>query len=102
MEEFFAWDYHGAPFDLFGTAHLVALLALLVFNLLLTRAKNASDRTDPQPAEVDPGLDPVDERIRLAHLVDHKRPVDGPDHAAVTDLQPDGLGFGHYVGYAQF
>ena len=45
MEEFFAWDYHAAPFNLFGPAHLGGLLALLVFNLLLTRAKNASGRT---------------------------------------------------------
>ena len=45
MEEFFAWDYHGAPFELFGPAHLGGLLALLFLNLLLTRAKNASDST---------------------------------------------------------
>jgi hypothetical integral membrane protein (TIGR02206 family) len=44
MEQFFTWDYHGSPFELFGPAHLVGLLALLVLNLLLTRAKNASDR----------------------------------------------------------
>lgn len=45
MEEFFTWDYHGAPFDLFGPAHLGGLLALLVLNLLLARARNASGRT---------------------------------------------------------
>jgi hypothetical integral membrane protein (TIGR02206 family) len=45
MEEFFARDYSGAPFDLFGPAHIGGLLALLLLNLLLTRAKNVSDRT---------------------------------------------------------
>lgn len=45
MKEFFAWDYQGAPFDLFGPAHLGGLLALLVINLLLTRVNNASDRS---------------------------------------------------------
>jgi hypothetical integral membrane protein (TIGR02206 family) len=45
MEEFFAWDYQGTPFDLFGPAHLGGLLALLVLNLLLARAKTVSDRT---------------------------------------------------------
>jgi len=43
MEDFFAWDYHGAPFELFGPAHIGGLLALLVLNLLLAHAKNASD-----------------------------------------------------------
>jgi hypothetical integral membrane protein (TIGR02206 family) len=45
MEQFFAWDYHGAPFDLFGPAHISGLLALLLLNLVLARAKNASDWT---------------------------------------------------------
>ncbi len=44
MDQFFAWDYHGAPFDLFGPAHIGGLLALLVLNLLLARAKNASNQ----------------------------------------------------------
>ncbi len=45
MEQFFAWDYHGAPFNLFGPAHLGGLLALLILNLSLTSAKTASNRT---------------------------------------------------------
>lgn len=35
MEEFFALDYHGAPFELFGTAHLIALGVVLAINLLI-------------------------------------------------------------------
>lgn len=35
MEEFFALDYHGAPFELFGTAHLIALGIVLIINLLI-------------------------------------------------------------------
>lgn len=35
MEEFFAFDYHGAPFQLFGTSHLIALSVVLVINLLI-------------------------------------------------------------------
>lgn len=35
MEEFFAFDYHGAPFELFGTAHLIALGVVLAINLLI-------------------------------------------------------------------
>jgi hypothetical protein len=101
MDEFFAWDYHGAPFDLFGPAHLGALLALLVFNLLLTRAKNASDRTRSLLRWTLALILWTNESAwhiwRIAN-----GPVDAPDHAAVTDLQPHGLGFGHYVGYAQF
>ena len=45
MGQFFAWDYQGAPFELFGPAHLGGLLALLILNLLLARAKTASERT---------------------------------------------------------
>jgi hypothetical integral membrane protein (TIGR02206 family) len=45
MEEFFALDYHGAPFELFGPAHIGGLLALLVLNLILIHAKHASNRT---------------------------------------------------------
>jgi hypothetical integral membrane protein (TIGR02206 family) len=45
MGQFFAWNYHGAPFELFGIAHLGGLLALLILNLSLMRAKTASNRT---------------------------------------------------------
>ncbi|GAB4503089.1 MAG: hypothetical protein Fur0043_00810 [Anaerolineales bacterium] len=45
MGRFFACDYAGAPFDLFGAAHLGGLLALLTFNLLLTRFASALTRT---------------------------------------------------------
>lgn len=37
MEGVFACDYQGAPFHLFGAAHLGGLLTLLWFNLLLAR-----------------------------------------------------------------
>jgi hypothetical integral membrane protein (TIGR02206 family) len=43
MEEFFAWDYHGAPFELFGRAHLGGLLALLLLNLGLLSLKKADE-----------------------------------------------------------
>ncbi len=42
MGRFFACDYPGAPFDLFGAAHLGGLLTLLSINLLLTRCAPAS------------------------------------------------------------
>ena len=45
MTEFFAADYHGQPFELFGTAHLAALGVLVLLNLFLLRFKNASDGT---------------------------------------------------------
>lgn len=35
MDEFFALDYHGAPFELFGPAHLAALGVVLAINLLI-------------------------------------------------------------------
>jgi hypothetical integral membrane protein (TIGR02206 family) len=35
MSQFFAKDYQGAPFELFGTAHLVALALVLLLNLLV-------------------------------------------------------------------
>ncbi|RME45742.1 MAG: TIGR02206 family membrane protein [Caldilineae bacterium] len=35
MGEFFAGDYHGAPFELFGTAHLAALAVVALVNLYL-------------------------------------------------------------------
>jgi hypothetical integral membrane protein (TIGR02206 family) len=44
MTEFFAWDYHGAPFKLFGPAHIAGLLALLILNLTLIGFKDSSDR----------------------------------------------------------
>ncbi|MGB7876744.1 MAG: TIGR02206 family membrane protein [Anaerolineales bacterium] len=45
MEQFFAWDYHGGPFQLFGRAHLVGLLALLLLNLSLLLFKKANEAT---------------------------------------------------------
>jgi hypothetical integral membrane protein (TIGR02206 family) len=48
MDEIFAWNYHGAPFELFGPAHMAGLLALLALNLYLTRFRSASVRTKSQ------------------------------------------------------
>lgn len=45
MEEFFAWDYHGAPFELFGRAHIAGLFALLLLNLSLLPFKKADEAT---------------------------------------------------------
>ncbi|MBI9046211.1 MAG: TIGR02206 family membrane protein [Anaerolineaceae bacterium] len=47
MNEFFAGDYHGAPFELFGTAHLIGLTIIVLFNLsfLLLKGK-ANTRLD--------------------------------------------------------
>lgn len=48
LDEFFAWNYHGAPFELFGPAHIAGLLALLALNLYLTRFRSASVITKSQ------------------------------------------------------
>ena len=45
MAGFFAWDYHGAPFKLFGTAHLAGLIVLFGCNLALVRFRGTSSRT---------------------------------------------------------
>ena len=45
MINFFAANYQGLPFELFGTAHIAALAALVLLNLFLLLFKNASDRT---------------------------------------------------------
>ena len=45
MGNYFAGNYHGAPFVLFGPAHLAALLSIVLLNLLLTRFKNSSEKT---------------------------------------------------------
>jgi hypothetical integral membrane protein (TIGR02206 family) len=43
MIDFFAADYQGAPFELFGTTHLAALGALILLNLFLLLFRNTSD-----------------------------------------------------------
>jgi hypothetical integral membrane protein (TIGR02206 family) len=45
MEQYFAYDYKGEPFQLFGAAHIAALLALILIGYGLTRFKNASEGT---------------------------------------------------------
>ena len=45
MDQFFVGDWKGPTFELFGTAHLVALGVLVLFNLYLLRFKHASDST---------------------------------------------------------
>lgn len=45
MGQFFAWDYHGTPFQLFGRAHLLGLFALLLLNLSLLPFIKANDAT---------------------------------------------------------
>ena len=43
MDQFFAADYQGAPFEYLGTAHLGAIAFLILLNLFLTRFRNSSD-----------------------------------------------------------
>jgi hypothetical integral membrane protein (TIGR02206 family) len=45
MVNFFAANYQGRAFELFGTAHFAALGALVLINLFLLRFKNASEST---------------------------------------------------------
>jgi len=44
MDQFFAGDYAGPAFELFGPAHLAALLAVVLLNLLLLSLKGADER----------------------------------------------------------
>ena len=43
MDQFFAADYQGAPFEYLGTAHLGAIAFLILLNLFLIRFRNSSD-----------------------------------------------------------
>jgi len=43
MEQFFAENYTGPAFELLGPAHIGALIALVLFNLLLLRYRDSSD-----------------------------------------------------------
>lgn len=45
MDKFFAGNYPGPAFELFGTTHLAALALLVLLNLFLIRFKNADDKT---------------------------------------------------------
>ena len=44
MEQFFTKDYHGAPFVLFGPAHLASLAAVLLFNLSFILVRRSSSQ----------------------------------------------------------
>jgi len=43
LGQFFAADYRGGAFVLFGPAHVAALLSILLFNLYLSRFRQAAD-----------------------------------------------------------
>lgn len=45
MTDFFAADFQGRPFELFGNTHLAAIGALVFLNLILISFRNASDGT---------------------------------------------------------
>lgn len=45
MQEFFAYDYRGEPFIFFGTAHIVALLAIVLLNIYLLRYRKKDETT---------------------------------------------------------
>jgi hypothetical integral membrane protein (TIGR02206 family) len=45
MSQYFAYDYHGAPFVLFGTWHLMALLIILLINVAVLGFRRASEKT---------------------------------------------------------
>lgn len=44
MDRFFARDYSGPDFQLFGPSHLAALVALLVLNIILIRTRNSDEK----------------------------------------------------------
>jgi hypothetical integral membrane protein (TIGR02206 family) len=44
MQQFFAGDYHGPAFQLFGPAHLAALAVLVVLNIALLQFRGASEK----------------------------------------------------------
>lgn len=43
MENFFSYDYSGEPFIFFGTAHIGALLAIVLLNIFLLRYKDKDE-----------------------------------------------------------
>jgi hypothetical integral membrane protein (TIGR02206 family) len=43
MEQFFARDFYGQAFELFGIPHVIALSVLLAFNLILLQSKHARE-----------------------------------------------------------
>lgn len=43
MWNFFRYEYNGKPFEFFGTAHIGALLAILLLNVFLLRYKNKDE-----------------------------------------------------------
>lgn len=45
MDQFFVYDYHGAPFELFGTAHLLAFITLILIGFGLIQFKNGNQET---------------------------------------------------------
>jgi len=45
MGNYFARDYHGPAFILFGPAHLGALLSIVLLNLVLSLFRNSSEKT---------------------------------------------------------
>jgi len=45
MSQFFAGNYTGAAFELFGPSHWAALIALVLLNLYIVRFKGASEKT---------------------------------------------------------
>ena len=45
MAQYFSYDYHGAPFVLFGTWHVVALFVIVLINLAMLGFRKASERT---------------------------------------------------------
>jgi hypothetical integral membrane protein (TIGR02206 family) len=45
MSQYFAYDYQGAPFVLFGTWHLVALLIIVLINFAMLGFRKTSEKT---------------------------------------------------------
>ena len=43
MDQFFAANYSGPAFELFGTTHILALVCVVLLNLFLVRFRNAGD-----------------------------------------------------------
>jgi len=44
MAQYFAYDYHGAPFVLFGTGHIVILLVIVLINIAMLGFRKTSER----------------------------------------------------------
>jgi hypothetical protein len=100
MEQYFTKDYLGAPFELFGTAHIVALVCVAMVNILIIASRRAFTERHRRVFPLRFGGNTGGGGDFMACVELFYRPMDGANDASIASVQRAGVAERLHVGYS--